>query len=772
MTKLTIFEKNRLALDGPVKKGQLASKSDLGGQGRKLVAIDSRLEDYEKLAGGVEFGTDVLILDPQRDAIAQIARALSDRPADSLQIVCHGAPGILYMGKTPLTGDNLSQYSYILSELAVKDILLYACNVAEDKNFIHKLNELTGANIAASANKIGNAAKGGTWELEERVGEVTTTGAFLPEVRRSYPGVLISFTASTENELTSRPFTVSIADFNTDGRPDLAVTLDNDNQVVILLGNEDGSYADPVPYDTGGAPAFIAVADLDGDGDLDLAIANFTSNDVSVLLGEGDGTFVAAGDNIAVGTAPYGIVAADFTGDDILDLVAGNYGVAEDGTNDTVSLLAGNGDGTFGEAVNFEVGDAPANVVTADFDGDGNPDIATANETSQDISVLLGDGDGGFADATSVAIAAGESDRLYVLATADLDGDSNPDLAVTNANVVSVLLGDGDGGFGDEARYDVGDRPSELTIADFDGDGNLDIATANLNSDNVSVLAGNGDGTFADATNIDSINAVWGVTAEDLDADGLPDLVVGSQEDGTVAVLVNVTDEEPEPVDTEPTSEADNLLGTSEGDRISGLEGDDTIRGAAGNDTLVGQLGNDRLVGNDGNDRLFGNGGSDVLLGREGNDLLLGGNGEDQLEGGIGRDRLNGGAGNDQLTGGASKDAFIFNTNSAFATEDIGLDTITDFQVDLDVIILDKTTFAALQSDSGSQPFNDEGIKGFSIDTEFEIVEGEDAVRASDAFIIYDSQNGGLYYNPDGDSVQFATLTDAPELTADNLFLR
>lgn len=773
MTKLMIFDKNRLALDGPVKKGPLVSQSDLGGRGRKLVAIDSRLEDYEKLAGGVEFGTDVLILDPQRDAIAQIARALSDRPADSLQIACHGAPGVLYMGKTPLTGDNLSQYSYILSELAVKDIHLYACNVAEDKNFIQTLHQLSGANIAASTQRIGNAAKGGTWELEELVGKVTTTGAFLPEVRRSYSGVLISFTVDTENELTSRPFSVSIADFNSDGRPDLAVTEDGEDQVAILLGNEDGTYADPVTYATGEAPAFIATADLDGDGDLDLAIANNASNDVSVLLGEGDGTFVA-GDNIAVGTAPYGIVAANFDGDadGILDLVVGNYGEAEDGTNDSVSLLPGNGDGTFGEATNFDVGDAPLNVVTADFDGDGNPDIATANETSKDISILLGDGDGGFADATSVAIEAGEGENLYILATADFDEDGSPDLAVTNSNVVSVLLGDGDGGFGEEARFDVGDRPSQLTVADLDDDGNLDIAIANSRSSDVSILLGDGSGSFADATSIESVNANWAVAAEDLDADGLPDLVVGSREDGTVAVLVNVTDEEPEPVDSEPTEGDDNLLGTSEGDRISGLAGNDTIRGAAGNDTLVGREGNDRIVGNDGNDRLFGNSGNDVLLGRQGNDGLFGGNGDDQLEGGIGRDRINGGAGDDQLTGGASKDLFIFNTNQAFATEDVGIDTITDFDVERDLILLDKTTFAALESDAGSRAFSDDGVKGFSIDTEFEVVDAEDAVATSDAFIIYETENGGLYYNGDGEAVQFATLTDAPTLEADNFFLR
>ncbi|MDY6803352.1 MAG: FG-GAP-like repeat-containing protein [Cyanobacteriota bacterium] len=769
MTKLIIFDKNRLALDGPVKKGQLASRSDLGGRSRKLVAIDTRLEDYQKLAGGVEFGTDVLLLDPQRDAVGQIARALSDRPADSLQIACHGAPGLLYMGKTPLTGDNLSQYSYILSELAVKDIHLYACNVAEDKNFIQKLHQLTGANIAASAQKIGNAAKGGTWELENRVGKVTTTNAFLPEVRQSYSGVLISFAVDTENTLTSRPFNISIADFNSDGRPDLAVTVDGDDQVAILLGNEDGTFADPVPYDTGDGPAYIAAADLDGDGDVDLAISNYASNNVSVLLGEGDGTFGAA-TNIDVGTAPYGIVAADFDGDGSLDLAVGNDGGETQGDTDTVSLLLGNGDGTFGEATNFDVGDAPSDIVTDDFDGDGSPDIATSNDLSNDVSVLLGDGEGGFADATSFAVGDGDN-RPYDITTGDFDGDGVPDLAVSNngSSTVSVLLGDGDGGFGDPTEFDVADEPFELVVADLDGDGNEDIATSSSSSNVISVLSGNGDGTFAEATNIEGVTAPWAVAVEDIDADGFQDLVVGSQEDATVSVLLNTTDEEP---DSEPTDGDDNLLGTPEGDRINGLDGNDTIRGAAGNDILSGDDGDDRVAGNKGNDRLFGKDGNDVLLGRQGNDRLFGGDGNDTLEGGIGRDRINGGAGSDQLTGGASKDLFIFNTNEAFDTEDVGVDTITDFDVARDLILLDKTTFAALESDAGSQAFSDDGVKGFSIDTEFEVVDTEDAVATSDAFIIYETENGGLYYNGDGEAVQFATLTDAPTLEADNFFLR
>ena len=766
MTQLIPVPRNSSALAGPVKsgplvfqpRGELAKKS----YGRSpLVAIDPRLEDYQILVAGVEPGTKVLVLDPNRDALPQIARALSTAPADSLQIVCHGAPGTLNIGKTPLTGDNISQYSYILSELGVRDILLYACNVAEDKNFIQNLHKFTGANIAASANRVGNAAKGGTWELEEEVGEVTTASAFSPEARQAYPGVFVSFSAQAEKFLPSRPFSVSIADFNTDDRPDLAVTLDNDDQVAILLGSEEGVFADPVTYDTDDGPAFSAIADLDGDGDLDLAISNSVSNNVSVLLGEGDGTFGEA-ENIAVGTAPYGIVAADFNGDDILDLAVGNDGGDVEGDTDTVSLLIGNGDGTFAEATNFDVGDGPSDIVTEDFDGDGNPDIATANDFSNDVSVLLGDGVGGFADATSFSVGAGDN-RPYDIAAGDFNGDDNPDLAVSNygSSTVAVLLGDGEGGFGDPFEFDVADSPYEILVGDLDGDGNQDIATTNPESDNISVLLGDGAGSFADATDLDAGNAPWTIDAADFDNDDLPDVVVGSQEDGLVALWLNTSDE--------PTEGDDDLVGTPDADRINALEGNDTIRGGAGNDTLSGDDGDDRVVGNRGNDWLYGKDGDDLILGRLGNDRLFGGDGDDQLEGGVGRDRINGGAGNDTLVGGASIDRFIFNINGTFDSDAIGIDTIEDFDLERDFIVLNRSTFAALESDAG---------EGFSVETEFAVVDSEDAIETSEAFIVYNSDDGGLYYNPNGadaglgdNGAQFAILTGTPDLQAEDILL-
>ena len=198
---------------------------------------------------------------------------------------------------------------------------------------------------------------------------------------------------------------------------------------------------------------------------------------------------------------------------------------------------------------------------------------------------------------------------------------------------------------------------------------------------------------------------------------------------------------------------------------FSGGADNDTAATGAGNDTLAGGGGEDNLNGGIGSDKILGQGDDDLLIGRSGNDFLSGGAGDDTLQGGIGRDRLNGGAGNDELTGGGSIDRFIFNTNEAFQSQDLGIDTITDFQPDLDLILLDRDTFTAITTATGGD-----------IGDEFATVTS--SPETSDAIVVYDSSTGGLFYNANGsaagfgDGGQFATLSDNPTLTADNFQIR
>lgn len=189
------------------------------------------------------------------------------------------------------------------------------------------------------------------------------------------------------------------------------------------------------------------------------------------------------------------------------------------------------------------------------------------------------------------------------------------------------------------------------------------------------------------------------------------------------------------------------------------------VDGSREDDTLVGSAVADSFSGAGGSDRLFGKGGDDDLRGGPGNDHLLGGPGNDVLNGGIGRDRLNGGPGDDTLTGGASIDRFIFNTNEEFVADDLGVDTIADFDLDRDLILLDRRTFAAIES-------------GASINDVFETVTSNAAARSSSAAIVYNSNNGNLFYNPNGSEAgfgsgdRFAILSERPELSGENFFIR
>jgi hypothetical protein len=145
-------------------------------------------------------------------------------------------------------------------------------------------------------------------------------------------------------------------------------------------------------YGTGSFPNSSVVGDFNGDGNLDIAAANFFGNTVSVLLGNGYHTFKSHVD-YATGNYPNGLAVGDFNGDGRLDLVVANYNV---GTGDKVSVLFGNGDGTFQPHVDFGTGVGPWWVAVGDFDGDGRLDLAVANYNDSTISVLLGNGDGTF----------------------------------------------------------------------------------------------------------------------------------------------------------------------------------------------------------------------------------------------------------------------------------------------------------------------------------------------------------------------------------------
>jgi hypothetical protein len=366
------------------------------------------------------------------------------------------------------------------------------------------------------------------------------------------------------------PTAIVAGDFTGDGHLDLAVANEDINQigsvlgpgsVSVLLGNGDGTFQAPVTYPVGLVPDAIVAADFTGNGHLDLSVADSGSDEVSVLLGNGDGTFQPQVTYV-VGSDPDAIAAGDFTGHGHLDLA-----VANRGSND-VSVLLGNGDGTFQPQVTYDAGFAPRAIVVGDFRGDGRLDLAVVNAgnypSTGTVSVLLGNGDGTFQAQTTYGVGRNPS----AIVAGEFTGDGHLDLAVadTGDNDVSVLLGDGDGAFQPQVVYAVDQGPSAIVAGHFNDDGHLELAVANLFSDDVSVLMGNGDGTFGPQVTYAVGSEPSSLVAGDFKGDGQIDLAVANSSEntqntagtGTISVLLNNGDGT-----FQPQSEPRNTVGGS-----------------------------------------------------------------------------------------------------------------------------------------------------------------------------------------------------------------
>jgi FG-GAP-like repeat/Abnormal spindle-like microcephaly-assoc'd, ASPM-SPD-2-Hydin len=323
------------------------------------------------------------------------------------------------------------------------------------------------------------------------------------------------------------------ADFNGDGKLDLAVTNGGDNAVSVLLGNGDGTFRSQVNYSTGNSPNSVAVGDFNGDGKLDLVVVNYLDNSISVLLGNGDGTFRAHVD-YATGGGPNSVAVGDFNGDGRLDLAVTG------GVNRTVSVLLGNGDGSFEPQVDYETGSSPQSVAVGDLKGDGKLDLVVANANSNTVSVLLGNGDGSFQG--HVDYATGSAPML--VAMADLNGDGILDLAVAafaDNGAVSVLLGKGDGTFLPHVDYATGGASTSAAVGDLNGDGKLDLAVSNAANNTVSVLLANGDGTFQPHLDYGTASYPISLSLGDFNRDGRLDLAVASNGGNTVSILLEGT---------------------------------------------------------------------------------------------------------------------------------------------------------------------------------------------------------------------------------------
>jgi hypothetical protein len=326
--------------------------------------------------------------------------------------------------------------------------------------------------------------------------------------------VPISFPGRRDTPVSAIPLSIAVADFNGDGKPDIAAAT----PLSILLGNGDATFTQSVIAPAAGdGGRWITTADFNRDGKRDLvAIRTAVSGNASeivVLLGNGDGTFHTASQflvNEIVGS----LAVADFNGDGIPDLAIPSY------TTNAVLVSLGNGDGAFRTPASYAAGGAAFAVVTGDFNGDGKPDLVTANETSQSVSVLLGNTDGSFRPATAITVG-GQPKQIVV---ADLNRDSKADLAVllTQGNVL-LMIGNGAGSFTSTLSAGTGLYPGTLAIGDLNGDGIPDLVAGNSTS--LMVMKGTGTGAMSPPA-VTYPSPAWNsIALADVNADGKTDVV-------------------------------------------------------------------------------------------------------------------------------------------------------------------------------------------------------------------------------------------------------
>lgn len=563
----------------------------------------------------------------------------------------------------------------------------------------------------------------------------------------------LQFGNATTSVVGTQPNDVLTGDFNGDGILDLVTANTGVDTVSVLLGTATGTFSPASSLSVGDAPTALATADFNGDGRLDLAVTNRGNNDISLLLGTGTGTFTAAG-TVTVGTQPIAIVAADFNGDRRADVAT----VSEN--QNLVTVLLNNGAGGFGTSTNFAIGVNPTAIITADFNGDGRLELVTANAATDSptttgvnaITIAQGLGDGSFGTQTTIGV--GTDPRSLV--SGDFNGDGRLDIATANygSNNVSVLLGNGTGGFGAASTVALASgalQPIRIASQDVNGDGKLDLVTSNRGSNTLNVLLGNGDGTFATATSLATGSGTQprGLAIADVNNDGRNDLITTYFDTSRAAVFLNRTalislNDSTKTIDASLERQNSITVDLTAG-TLTVNTTPPTSTNVAGYLNVIGSEQGDTIGGNTLANNLEGRGGNDTINALAGNDSLTGGAGNDALNGGEGNDRYlfaaNTPLGSDTVTDSAGVDTLDFSTSTQPIAVDLGVTTAQTVNPNLTL-----TLTAANQIDNATGGSGSDRIIGNALDNALIGGAGDDNMngQAADDSLLGDAGNDTL----------------------------
>lgn len=368
-----------------------------------------------------------------------------------------------------------------------------------------------------------------------------------------------SFGAKVDYSTGTVPQGVCIGDIDGDGKPDV-VTADSSAGTISVLQNTASSgsvsptsLASKVDFAAGSSTQDVVLADLDGDGKIDVVASNAGSNTVSVFRNVSSGGSIGAGTlsariDFATGSQPHGVAVADIDGDGKPEIITADRG------GNSISVLRNTssvGVLSFNSKVDNPTGSTPNGVAVGDFNSDGKPDIATANEGGNSISVFQNNSSAGALSLASKVDFATASTTKSV-AVADVDGDGALDIAATNAggSSVSVLRNAGVGGsisissFASKVDFPLGSQPHGLQLSDLDGDGRIDLVTANYGASTMSVLqntSSSGSVAFNGAVDFGTGLGVENIAIADLDGDGKPDVTTSDGGANTISVFRNIT---------------------------------------------------------------------------------------------------------------------------------------------------------------------------------------------------------------------------------------